>query len=338
MKAYLLKKSGTSEVLKIHQIEDPIIKNADDVMVAVRAIGLNYAEVLSRKGQYSWAPPRPYVPGMECFGEVLEVGDQVSHVKKGDLVIVGGQFGSYGEKKVAPKHMVFPAIPEFSAHENAAFLVNFMTAWVVIAKQARLQSGEVALIHAAAGGVGTAAIQIASSLGAKVIGTAGSAEKLELIKNLGAERAINYQKSDFYQVVFDEYGGVDMVLEVVGGEVYRKSLKLLNPFGRLCIAGYASIVLNKWNPFTYWKTWKDAPKANIMNMAKASHGIFATHIGYLTENKKLANSLFEEISVFAINNDLKPVVRDVFKFDQIPQAHQFMQSRKSQGKIVITLD
>ncbi|MEL6556854.1 MAG: zinc-binding dehydrogenase [Bacteroidota bacterium] len=338
MKAYLLDKSGKSDVLRIHNVPQPEIVLDDDVLIRVLAIGLNYAEVLSRKGQYSWAPPRPYIPGMECYGEVVAVGKAVEHLSIGDRVMAGGQYGSYAEYKLAPQHLVFKAIEGFTPEENAAFLVNFMTAWVAIEKQARIAEGEICLIHAAAGGVGTAAIQIAKARGGRVIGTAGSASKLEVVKNLGAERAINYLQDDFYTAVKESYGGVDVVLEVVGGDVFRKSLELLNPFGRICIAGYASIPLNKWNPLTYWKTWKDAPKINIMKMAKASHGVFATHIGYLTDNKTLSRKIVGEVRSFCDKNGLKPVVGAEYSFDQIADAHSFMQSRKSHGKIVIKLD
>lgn len=338
MKAYLLEKSGKSNVLRIHNVPKPEIVSDDDVLIRVLAIGLNYAEVLSRKGQYSWAPPRPYVPGMECYGEVVATGKAVERFTTGDRVIAGGQYGSYAEYKLAPQHLVFKAVADYTPEENAAFLVNFMTAWVAIEKQARIAKGEICLIHAAAGGVGTAAIQIANTKGARVIGTAGNATKLEVVKKLGAERAINYLQEDFYTEVKKGYGGVDVVLEVVGGDVFRNSLKLLNPFGRICIAGYASIPLNKWNPLTYWKTWKDAPKINVMKMAKASHGVFATHIGYLTDNKTLSGKIVEEVRSFCDKNGLKPVVGAKYSFDQIADAHAFMQSRKSHGKIVIKLD
>ncbi|MGB3468370.1 MAG: zinc-binding dehydrogenase [Cyclobacteriaceae bacterium] len=338
MKAYLLNKSGKANVLKINEVPGPELQKTDDVLIKVEAIGINYAEVLSRKGQYSWAPPRPYVPGMECYGEVVAKGEDITHLKAGDKVIAGGQYGSYAEYKVASGHLVFPAVKKFSAEENAAFLVNFMTAWVVIDKQARLQQNEIALIHAAAGGVGTAAVQIAAAKGATVIGTAGSKEKLAIVKGLGAKRTINYRSEDFYELIKREYGGVDMVLEVVGGDVYKKSVRLLKPFGRICVAGYASIPLNKWNPFTYWSTWKNAPKANIMNMAKGSQGLFATHIGYLTENKDLSGILFNEIKDFSIEREIRPVVGKIFSFDEIPEAQTFMEERKSHGKIVIKID
>ena len=338
MKAYILNKTGKSTVLKIHEVPNPVVSKPNHVLVKVHTIGLNYAEVLSRKGQYSWAPPRPYVPGMECFGEVLAVGDQVAAVKVGDQVIVGGQYGSYAEEVLAEEHLVYPAFESFSASENAAFLVNFVTAWVAMVKQARIVEDEKVLIHAAAGGVGTAAVQIASAKKAQVIGTVGSDSKMALVKQLGADEVINYRERDFYEEVQRQYGQVDAVLEVVGGEVFRKSTQLLAPFGRICVAGYASIPLNKWNPLTYWKTWKDAPRLGIMQMAKESVGIFATHIGYLTQNKTMAGVMFDELKSFAKAHELRPVVGKEYQFAQLPDAHAFMQSRQSVGKIVIKLD
>ncbi|MEL7220888.1 MAG: zinc-binding dehydrogenase [Bacteroidota bacterium] len=338
MKAYLLNKTGDSKVLQIHDIPEPELNGVNQVLVKVVAIGLNYAEVLSRKGQYSWAPPRPYVPGMECFGEVLAVSEDVTHVQPGEKVIVGGQYGSYAEVIRASGHLVFPAFESFTDSQNAAYVVNFMTAWIALARQARIRSGEKVLIHAAAGGVGTAAVQIAKAVGAVVIGTVGSDEKAQVVSDLGADVVINYRKDDFYQLISERYSTIDAVLEVVGGDVFRQSVKLLSPFGRVCVAGYASIPLNKWNPLTYWKTWKDAPKLDVMQMARESIGLFATHIGYLTQNELLTRELFGELKEFTEKHQLKPVVGRVYNFDQIPEAHAFMQSRQSVGKIVIKVD
>ncbi|MCR9253157.1 MAG: NADPH:quinone oxidoreductase family protein [bacterium] len=337
MKAYVLKKFGKPEVLKIQEVEEPVLKEDTDVKVKVQAIGLNYAEVLSRKGQYRWAPKRPYTLGMEAVGIVEEVGSAVSHVNVGDQVIVGGQTGSYAEKVVASSHLVFPAISKFSLEENAAFMVNFVTAWVGLVQLAKAKPEEKVLIHAAAGGVGTAAVQIMAAKGATVIGTAGSDEKLKLIKDLGAHEAINYRKDDFYEVVKEKYGGVDVVLEVVGADVYRKSLELLNSFGRVAIAGFASISIKPWNPFSYIKTWMDAPKVNLMNLAKKSYGVFATHIGYLTANKQLTGEVWKDMSEFVEENGLKPVVGKTFEFKDLPEAHKYMESRQSVGKIVILM-
>ena len=257
MKAYLLKKIGKPEVLKIQEVEEPRPKD-NEVKVKIKRIGFNYAEVLSRRGQYSWAPKRPYVPGMETFGEVVEIGSNVTGVKVGDKVITGSQFGGYAEYISVPGHLVFPAMEEYTDDENAAFLVNYMTAWVALVKLGKMASTDRVLIHAAAGGVGTAAVQLAKAMGCEVFGTASQQEKLELIAKLGVDHPINYRTEDFHEVIKSKVDEVDVVLEVVGGEVFKKSIELLNPFGRLVVAGYASIPLKKWNPFTYWPAWRDS--------------------------------------------------------------------------------
>ena len=337
MKAYLLTKTGKPEVLKIQEVEEPSPQSGE-VKVRIEAIGLNYAEVLSRRGQYSWAPKKPYIPGMEAYGEVVEVGSGVSSVEVGAKVIIGNQYGAYAEYVCVKEHLVFEANSRLSAEENTALVVNFMTAWVALVKQARVSAGESVLIQAAAGGVGTAAVQLAKALDCVVYGTASQPEKLELIKSLGADHAINYAREDFSKVILEKEQGIDCVLEVVGGEVFQKSIALLNPFGRLVVIGYASIAFKKWNPFTWWKTWKDAPKVNVMNMAQGSYGISASHIGYLTEMPKIAKGAFQEMCSFIDKHDIKPHVGKVFDFEQMPEAHAYMESRKSTGKIVIKLN
>ncbi len=336
MKAYLFKSPGGVNKLQLADVPKPDIA-PDEVLIKAKAIGINYAEVLSRKGQYSWAPPRPYVPGMEAAGEVVEVGSDVSNIQKGDRVIMGAQYGAYAEYMKSKQHLVYPIPKGWSWQEAAAFLVNFITAWVALFKLGRLQAGEKVLIQAAAGGVGTAAVQLASKAGAKVAGTASKPDKLDLIKKLGADLAINYSTTDFEQELRMQWGGVDVCLEVVGGEVFRKSKDLLVPFGRMVVAGYASIPLKKWKPWTWWPAWRDAPKVGVMDMAKGSFGIAATHIGYLTEKPEIAQSVYKELVSFVHTHGIKPVIGKEFAFNELPQAHAFMESRKSVGKIVVML-
>lgn len=337
MQAYLFSKPGGVHQLNLVELPKPII-GSDEVLIGVKAIGINYAEVLSRKGQYSWAPPRPYVPGMEAAGEVLEIGGQVKHVQVGERVIMGAQYGSYASYMKSKAHLVYPVPDGWSWHEAAAFLVNFITAWVALFKLGKIQKREKVLIQAAAGGVGTAAVQLAAKAGASVMGTASNPDKLKLIKKLGAERAINYVQEDFEEIVRAAWGHVDVCLEVVGGEVFRKSKALLGPFGRLIVTGYASIPLQKWKPWTWWPAWRDAPKVNVMDMAKGSYAIAATHIGYLTDNPEVAKSMWKEVIDFVAEHQIKPVVSKVFPFDQLPEAHAYMESRQSMGKIVVSLE
>jgi NADPH:quinone reductase-like Zn-dependent oxidoreductase len=336
MKAYILNKVGGPDVLKISNVasRSPL---SNEVQVKIETIGLNYAEIQSRKGLYGWAPKRPYIPGMEAFGKIQALGAGVSHLEVGTPVIVVGQFGCYAEEVVVPVNQVLPAFENFSPIENAAFAVQFMTAWVALFEICRMRATDLVLIHAAAGGVGTAAIQLAKALGCEVFGTASQDAKLELIRELGADHPINYRTDDFVEVIREKSGGqgVDVILEVVGGEVFRKSLAVLNPFGRLVVIGFASLNLNKLNPLSWWKTWQDIPRVKIDAMARASQVVGASHLGYLLNDTDRMMKIWADLSLFTLEHGLKPVVGHEFKFEDLADAQRLMESRNSHGKIVV---
>ena len=336
MQAYVLRKPGQPHTLKIEDVDSPFM-GSNEVRVKIQTIGLNYAEIQSRKGLYGWAPKRPYIPGMEAFGIIDEVGVDVTTLVSGMPVIVIGQFGCYAEEVVVPATQILPAFQQFSGAENAAFAVQFMTAWVALMEVCRLRSTDRVLIQAAAGGVGSAAIQIAGALGCQIFGTASQDEKLDLIKSLGAEHAINYRTADFVEYIHNVTGGqgVDVVLEVVGGDVFRKSLKLLNPFGRLVVIGFASLNLNKLNPFSWWQTWRDIPRVKINDMATASQVVGASHLGYLLKDSERLMRIWGNLHDFTIEHELKPVIGNEFPFSEMAAAHTLMESRKSMGKIVV---
>lgn len=336
MRAYLLKQTGGPEVLKIENIESPELRPGS-VKVAVRSIGLNYAEIQSRKGLYGWAPKRPYTPGMEAFGEIMETGDAVTHLTPGQPVIVANQYGCYAEEVVVPATQALPVIEGFSPAENAAFAVQYMTAWVALMEICRIRSGEKVLIQAAGGGVGTAAVQLAVAQGCRVFGTASNKEKIDLIHSLGAELGINYRTDEFADVLQAHLGegGVDAVLEVVGGEVFQKSLDLLNPYGRLAVVGFASLNLNKLNPLSWWKTWKDIPRVSINQMAMRSQIVGASHLGYLLKDPERMLKIWHELRAFTMKHGIYPIVGHEFAFEDLPQAHALMESRQSLGKIVV---
>jgi len=263
----------------------------------------------------------------------------VSHRQIGEHVIVGTQYGSYAEKILVKKQQALPVIESFSPEENAAFAVNYLTAWVSLFEMARLRSTDSVLIQAAAGGVGTAAVQLAKHFGCTVFGTAGNDEKIKLLSNLNIDGAINYRTQDFENEIkkMTNGKGVDVILEVVGGEVYKKSLRLLSPLGRIIVVGFASMNMQKWNPLSWLRTWRDMPKATIMKMAEKSYGVMATHLGYLLPNEKQLQHTWNELCTFMETHDIKPVVGHTFDFDEIEKAHELMESRKSQGKIVINV-
>jgi NADPH2:quinone reductase len=336
MKAILLTRHGPPSVLRVSEVSTPSPREGE-VRVRLQRIGVNYAEVLSRKGLYGWAPKRPYILGMEGFGEVDALGPGVEGRRIGEQVIVGAQHGCYAEQVCVPAHQALPAVLGFTAEENAAFAVNYVTAWVSLFEMARLRPTDVVLVQAAAGGVGTAAVQLAKRLGCTVYGTAGADDKLELLLRLGADAAVNYRTTDFEAEVrrLTEGRGVDVVLELVGGEVYRKSLRVLAPMGRLVVAGFASLDLRRWNPFSWWRTWRDIPRTDIRDMAPRSYGVLATHVGYLLSERTRMASLWADLVGFVRRHGIRPVVGSVFGFDRMAEAHALLESRRSLGKIVV---
>lgn len=334
MKAIVLKRTGGVRVLEMREVPEPE-PGSGDVRVSLRYTGINYAEILSRKGLYAWAPKRPYILGMEGAGVVEAVGAGVDPSRVGREVIVGTQYGCYAEKVVVPENRALPTLASFTLEENAAFAVNYMTAWVALVELARLAEGEKVLITAAAGGVGTAAVQLAARLGCETYGLAGSPEKLELVRSIGAREAFDYRIPDWPNRLRELSGGVDLVLETVGGDVYRECLKLLNPFGRIVVAGFASLDFKMWNPLSWWRTWRDLPRARLMGMAERSIGVMSTHLGYLLDDPARLRRVFERLSAFVSEHGIKPVIGRVFPFGEVADAHAFVESRKSVGKVLL---
>jgi NADPH2:quinone reductase len=334
MRAAVLRKTGRPGVLRVSDVPEPV-PGPGEVRVRLGYSGINYAEVLSRKGLYVWAPKRPYILGMEGAGVIDGVGDGVDPARVGREVMVGTQYGCYAEKVVVPEERAIPAIESFTLEENAAFPVNYMTAWVALAELARVAEGEKVLVTAAAGGVGTAAVQLAARLGCEVYGLVGSREKLDLVRSLGARQALSYRDSDCFERLRAVSGGVDVVLETVGGRVYRESQSLLNPFGRLVVAGFAGLDLKRWNPLSWWRTWRDLPRAKVGELAEASTGVMATHLGYLLNEPARLQAIFERLRAFVADMGIKPVVGKVFPFEDVAEAHAFVESRRSVGKVLL---
>jgi NADPH2:quinone reductase len=336
MRAIVLHRHGGPEVLRVEAVPDPT-PGAGEVRVRVAAIGVNYAEVISRKGLYGWAPPMPYTPGMEATGTIDLLGAGVEGRAVGDKVIVGAQHGAYAELIVVPAQQAMPVVPGFSAEENASIAVNYLTAWVALMEMARLRRTDRVLVTAAAGGVGTAAVQIAVHFGCVTVGLAGSDAKLETIRALGAESAVNYRRADFKERLRAAAGHdqFDVVLEVVGGEVFRAVWPVLAPFGRVVTAGFASLALQRWNPLSWLRAWRDLPRADIRSLAPPSHGLLATHVGYLLADPPRLTRVWNELMEFVTVHSIRPVVGATFAFDDMAEAHKLLESRRSIGKIVV---
>ncbi len=336
MRAVVLTKHGGPDVLR--PTEQPDLEpGPGEVRIAVEAIGLNYAEVLSRKGLYGWTPDKPYVLGMEAAGRVDRLGEGVTDVELGDVVLIGRQSGAYAEQIVQAADRVLPAPPGYSMEECAAFGVNYATAWIALMEMARLRPTDRVAITAAAGGVGTAAVQIASAFGCTVVALASTEEKLELAREKGAHVLVEYGTPGIgdrlRQAVAPE--GIDVVLETVGGEVFEACDAALAPFGRVVVAGYASLDYRLWNPLSWWHAWRGAPRMGLESMYKRSTGLLSTHLGYLIRDAPRMREIWDQIIAFMSEHDIRPVVGHVLTLDEVAEAHRLMESRASVGKIVM---
>ncbi len=336
MRAVVLNKTGKPDVLKVREVDIPKV-GENDVLIKLQFSGVNYAEILSRKGLYGWAVKRPYILGMEGAGSIEAVGKNVSDSRIGETVMVGTQYGCYAEKVVVPQQQALPTLSGFDITESAAFLVNFMTAWVSLFTLAKLNRGEKVLITAAAGGVGTAAVQLALKKGCKVYALAGNAEKIHFLKSMGVTAAISYYNKNWYETLLEQSGGIDVALEMVGGDIFKKSFASLSPFGRLVVAGFASLDLKKWNPVSWWKTWRDVPRISTMKLAEKSGGIMASHLGYLLKDSSKMHEIFENLRDFVILHQIKPHVHKIYPIEDVASAHHLIESRKSIGKVLLKI-
>ena len=231
----------------------------------------------------------------------------------------------------------FPAVPGFSLDENAAFGVSYLTAWICLMEMARLRTTDRVLVTAAAGGLGTAAVQIASRFGCEVIALAGSEKKLEKARELGADVTVRYGDSEFPRRLAEAVGpaGVDVVLETVGGDVFTACDAVVAPFGRVIVAGYAELDYKLWNPISCWKAWNGRPRMRLESMLKGSKGLLSAHLGYLLQDAALVKRVWSDLSAFAEEHTIRPVVGHVLTLDEVAAAHRLMESRASVGKIVL---
>ncbi len=338
MRAVVLRRHGGPSVLRVTDVPDPEA-GPGQVLVRTEAVGVNYAEVLSRKGLYGWAPNRPYVLGMEAAGRIEAVGAGVDASRVGEEVLVGVQHGAYAELVAARAEQAFPAPEGWSVEERAAFPVNWATAWVGLVEMGRLRPSDRVLVSPAGGGVGTAAVLIASRLGCDVFALAGSDAKLERVRGLGAAHTLNYREPEWRARLADATRdrGVDVALEMVGGEVFRAVRDTLAPFGRVVAAGYADFDYELWNPVSWWRAWRGMPRMSLARMFRRSNGILSTHLGFLLDDVELLAGVWAGLTAFVREHGLRPQVGRVLAFEDVAEAHRLMESRESYGKIVMRM-
>ena len=341
MRAVVITRHGPPEVLEVEERPDPPV-GPDEVRIAVRAAGINFADTMARAGVYPDAPKLPSVVGYEVAGEVESVGDRVEGTKVGDRVLAGTRFGGYAELVSVPDGQVVPLPDRLSFEQGAAFPVNYSTAYAGLVIMGGLKKGERALIHAAAGGVGISAIQIAKWRGAEIFGTA-SASKHEAIKGQGVDHAIDYRSQDFRDEVMriTDGEGVDVIMDAIGPSSFRKSYRSLRQGGRLIMYGASEIQTGESRDIAaVLKGLVRMPAATMpwwqsMGMMNENKGVFGLNMLSWWDREGLDRAL-EPLAPELEKGTLEPLVAEAFPFDRAADAHRFIAERKNIGKVVLT--
>src|SRR5215212_497126 len=331
MRALVITKHGGPDVLAVQDRPVPDRPLGGQVLIDVRAAGLNFAEVMARMGLYPDAPKPPCVVGYEVAGTVAAVGPGVDDVSPGDRVMAGVQFGGHAEQVVAKAADVVPLADELSFEEGAAIPVNYSTAWAGLIRYGSLQPGERVLLHAAAGGVGIAATQIAKRHGAEVYGTA-SAAKHDAIRAQGVDVAVDYRTAGWEK----RLPRFDLVMDALGGPSFRRSYRALNPGGRLVAFGASSVTSGEQrNLLVAARSALRMPRFNLLRQMSASKSVIGLNMLTLWDHAGTLKPWIDPLRALLDDGTIRPVVAEAVPFDRAPEAHRILAERRNVGKVVL---
>jgi len=315
MKALMITRFGGPEVLEIQNVPDAHA-GPEQQLIKVEAGGLNFADLMTAQGGYAGTPKPPLIAGREFPG--LD--------PSGRRVMGYTQWAAFAEQTVASRALLWPVPAQWTAEQGAAFPVNFFTAYFAFWKAGLIDkpAGTRVLIHAVAGGVGTAAVQIGKILGVEMYGTSSSEEKLARVRELGLQHGINYKQKDYVEAIKEMTNGqgVDAVFEMLGGEHVGKSVRCVRDFGRVIVYGAAT-----GEPPTLDTRMLYAKGASV-------HGLWLT---YLSQNRALMESAWKQLSEWLAAGKLNPVIGKVFPLEEARAAYTFIQQGKNYGKIVLKI-
>lgn len=325
MRALLCTAWGGPDGLSMGELPSPR-PGAGEILVGVKACGLNFADTLMIQGKYQERPEFPFSPGLEVSGEVLEAGPGVDDFVPGDRVIALCGHGGLAEQVALPAANAARLPQAMDFVSAAGFAVVYGTAHVGLAHRARLQPGEVLLVHGAAGGVGLAAVQVGRQMGATVIATASSEEKLAVARSHGAEHGINYGQDSFREQVkaLTDGRGADVIFDPVGGEVFDQSLRCINWEGRILVIGFASGTI-------------PALPVNLTLVKNIS--VVGVYWGaYRKRNPALLQQSWQQLLDWYAQGALTPLISETYPLEQAPAGLASIIERRATGKVVVTVD
>ena len=333
---FLVKKGGAEESFERRNlsIDRP---EGDDVLIETEAFGLNYADVMARRGLYREAPPMPCVVGYEVVGRIVEVGENVPKEAIGSRVVAFCRFGGYA-KHVVTQYRATAVINELPAQEAMALCTQAVTAYYMAEYLSPIRSGENVLIHAAAGGVGTILIQLAKLRGATVYAKIGDEKKATLVKSLGADYVINYKKSDYAQqlksILKDER--LDVSYNPVAGSTFKKDMSLIGSGGRLVLFGGSELTSAKFGIFSQLNFLKKMGLILPVGLMMRSKNVLGVNMLKIADNKPdvLAHCLREVVRLHS-EGALVPQVGGIFPAAEIAKAHDALESGVTTGKLSV---
>ncbi len=309
------------DVLTLAEVPDPE-PGPGQVLVRVLGAAANFPDVLMCRGGYQVRPPLPFTPGVELCGEVVTAGPGVTGVAPGDRLIGGSIGGAFAELTLMNPDSALPAPDGLDDAEAGAFFITYQTGWFGLHRRARLAAGETLLVHAAAGGVGSGAVQLGKAAGARVIGVAGGEQKTEVARALGADVVIDRNTQDFVEVVKEVTGGrgADVIYDPVGGDTYARSTKCIAFEGRILIIGFAGGLIQS---------------AALNHALVKNYSIVGLHWGlYQSKLPQLIRDCHAQLTKMVADGAIRPLVSERLGLDEVPAGLQRLADGGTVGRVV----
>ena len=339
MRQVVTTKNGSYDVLQVQEVPD-LAPKEDELIIQVKASGLNFADILARKGQYADGPSKPCVMGYEVSGIVESVGDEIDRNWVGKEVIAMCRFKGQAEQVSVKERQVYEKPESLTFEEAAAIPVNYLTAWALIVVMGSLQKTESILIQNAGGGVGIAALDIAKHKGAETYGTA-SRHKHDFLIERGLEFAIDYRNNDWLDEIMKltDDRGVDLITDPLGGKEWKRGYKALRATGRLGMFGISTAsggpefgIKSYWNML---KTVIGMPFFHPISLINKNRGVFGVNLGHLWHEPEKAANWTQDILKGVEEGWINPHVDTTFTFDEAGEAHRYIEERKNIGKVIL---
>ena len=334
MRAIVIHKKGQPRTLRVEEVPDPAVGRGE-VLIQVRAVGVNFADVLARQGLYPDAPRLPFIPGYESSGEILALGEGVAEFTIGQRVLAYHTSGGYAERVAVPAAQVF-AIPDLLSTQSAVVLpLNYGTAYVSLYRTGCVEPGMRLYLYAAAGGVGMAAVDLARRAGLEIVGAASSHYKRERLQAEGVKHVVDSRKAKVDRVARQLYGesGFDIVIDSVGGKTIMRGMRALRAGGRLVSIGVGSI--SGRGILGALALVLGAPRLNTLRLLQESRGFYGVNLARLIREPKLVRGMIEELISLAAAGEIHPEPGRVLTLGEAAHAHRLLETRRNVGKIVL---